>query len=118
MTTITAASVIVTPLEVLGYASTREAGNQVHQVLNRSSPDVTLRAAGLRTGTLSFLVATLADALVLEAMHALPGFVRLDDSDLPQIGMFYVATGAITVELEDESRDLWIVSVDYQEVAQ
>lgn len=116
MTTLSSAGVTVQPTQVLGYASTRESRNIIHTILGRPDPDVILAPAGVRTGTLEMLFATLGDALIAEALHAAGRTVTLDDPYLPQLGMTYVASGVIRVELDDESRSLWHVSVDFQEV--
>jgi hypothetical protein len=116
-TTLTKDATVITPVQTLGYSSTQQTGNIVHAVVGRNDPDISFAAAGLRTGTLSFLFLTLADALACRSLHASVGITVLADTDLPGIGMRYVASGAIDVELDDESRLLWIVSVEFQEVA-
>lgn len=117
MTTISDGTTTITPLLVTGYESTRQSRNVIHDIIGREDPEVTLRVAGLRTGTLEMLVSTLANALALEALHT-PGVVMtLADVDLPGLNMDYVTSGDIGVQLDDETRDRWLVTVDYQEVA-
>lgn len=116
-TTLTANSVMRTPQLVLGYSSTRSAGNIVHPVIGNPSPDVTLAAAGLRTGTLSMLCLNLADALAVQSLHTGPYVVVLADSDLPALNMTYVASGTIAIALDDETRTRWTVTVDFQEIS-
>ena len=115
-TTITSGGVTRTPLQVLGYRSERTSGNILHPVLGSTSQDVTLRAAGLRSGTLELLALTMADALNLEALHLNAATVTLADTDIPSGGFTYVASGRIAVELEDETRSLWTVSIEFQEI--
>lgn len=115
-TTITKATVTITPLEVLGYQSVRKTGNLLHQVIGRNDVDVTFKAAGLRSGTISMLFPTQAAALQCEALYASPGIAVLADTDIPGIGMAHVPSGDITVTLDDESRALWTVDVQFQEV--
>jgi hypothetical protein len=116
MTTLSDGVTTVTPILVDGYTSTRESGNVVHTIIASASPEVTLRAARLRTGTLVLLFATQAEALAAEALHALPVVLTLADPDVSGINMSYVAHGTIVVELDDQTRELWTVSVDFQEV--
>jgi len=105
----------VTPTAVLGYSSTRQTGNSLHDVLGRADMDVTFGAAGLRSLSLKFLFPTLAQALAAEALHASVGKITLTDTDLPLLGMTYVCSGAIAVELDDDSQ-MWFLTVDVQEV--
>lgn len=116
-TTITRDATSLTPRLVLGYKSEREARNLIHTVIGRPDPEVTMKAAGLRTGTLEFLMLTLTDALAMESLHTGLGVLTLTDDDRPGLNMSYVASGKIEVELDDETRSLWVVRVDFHEVA-
>ena len=114
-TTIFRDTTVIKPVLVLGYMSSRESRNIVHRVIGRGDPGVTFAPAALRTGTLQLLVNTLSEALTLDQLHATPGTITFADSDLPNLNMGYVADGAITVELDDESRRMWLVSIDFTE---
>jgi hypothetical protein len=116
-TLISRGSTSVTPITVMGYKTARASGNVVHEILGRTDPDVTLRAAALRTGTLEFLFASHADAQAAEAILAGVGVITLADSDLPDIGMRFVLSGTLEMELEQTSRTAWTVTADYTEVA-
>ncbi|ROS57198.1 hypothetical protein [Frigoribacterium sp. PhB118] len=104
------------PLYVLGYESQRASAHVFHDVIGRANPDVTLRPAGLRTGTLSYLFASEAEAAECERMHSGTAVLTLDDPELPTIAMPYVADGAISRQLDPQSRALWLVGVAYREV--
>lgn len=108
----------VEPLLCLGYSAERPSRNRVHTIIGVSSPDVTLEAAGLRMGTLEFLLETFADALALEAMLSQALVFTVTDSDLTALSMSFVVDegGRIRVQLDPETRDRWTVSVDFQEV--
>ena len=108
---------VLTPLLVVGLSSSREANNTLHRIIGQASPDVTLAEAGLRAGSLTFLCQTLADALAMESIHAALGVIRLIDTDLPGLNMTYVPSGDISLEIDDETRELWTVEVDFAEVA-
>ena len=108
-------STTVTPQAVLGYTSTQQTGNVLHDVLGRSDFDVTFGVAGLRSVTFKFLFPTLAAALTCRNLHAAVGKITLTDTDLPDLNMVYVPSGAIAVELDDDSQK-WFVTVDAQEV--
>lgn len=100
-----------------GYSSERETRNQVDDIISTEWPSVILRPAKPRKGTLSMLCSSLADALAMEALHAAPAPLTLADTDLPALGMTYVADGSIKVELDDDTRDHWWVRVDFQEIS-
>lgn len=116
MTTITHNSTTITPLLVLGWESAQETRNVVHEIIGKSSPDVTLRSAKSRTGTLHTLWDNAADAETCRALHAQEGTFTLASDEIAQLDMTYVVSGAITVLLDEESRALWTVDVDFIEV--
>lgn len=108
----------VTPLLTLGYSSSAQSLNVTHQVLG-GDLDVTVRAAGMRTGTLQFLFSDEDDAAACELMHRQPMSFTLTDDDRATIDMTYVIApaGNIARALDGDTRDQWTVSVDFQEVA-
>ncbi|MGV8973382.1 MAG: hypothetical protein ACOH10_13755, partial [Rhodoglobus sp.] len=102
------------PIAVLGLETSQVSGNLVHYILNRSSPDVTFGAHGLRTGTFEILVGDLGDAEAMRQLHLAAGVFTLDE---PEIGLTiaYVPSGEIKVNLDPEV-GAWVVEVDFQEV--
>jgi hypothetical protein len=115
--TITQRGTTITPLLVTGYDTSRDSANIVHWIIGREDPDVTLRRAKLRRGTLNMLFATEAQAASCENVHTDPEVFVFADTDLPSIGMRYVVNGPITRGLDPETRELWLVTVAYQEIA-
>lgn len=115
--TITLGATTLHPLQVLGYNSRRQSGNKVHPVLNRESPDVAFISPSLRSGTLRLLFGNETDALAAEDLHCTVGVFVLADTDMPGVGMNYVPSGAIEKSLDEESSKLWVVSVEFEEVA-
>ncbi|NYF29232.1 MULTISPECIES: hypothetical protein [unclassified Microbacterium] len=117
MTTITHASGTIVPTVVDGYEASSEARSIVHTVMGRTDPDITLRPAGMRTGTLSLVFATRAAAWAAFAILRVPQVLTLTDPDVPEVGMsFVVAGGSISMGLDDETRSVWTVSVPFHEV--
>ena len=57
-----------------------------------------------------------ADAFAAEALLASKATFTLTDTDVTEVGMSFVTDGDVTVELDDATRDAWIVSVDFQQV--
>lgn len=109
----------VIPTQILGYETERESQNIVHAIMGRSEPDVTLRPAYLRTGTLSLGfegVTSETDSKAAEDLHATGGVFTLN-ADRVTAGMSYVVTGTVKRTLEEETRDAWIVEFSFQEVS-
>jgi len=117
MTTITHASGTIVPAVVDGYEASIEARSIVHVILGRADPDITMRPAGLRTGTLSLVFDSRAEAWAAVAALSIPQVLTLTDADVPEVGMsFVVAGGALEPRLDDETRSVWTVAVPFQEV--
>lgn len=116
-TTITATSTEATtiPLLVLGYQTAYEGRNIVHDMLGGGIA-VALIAPRPRSGALELLYESEADAWAAVAMHRTETTFTLTDTDHDEIGMTYVLAGGVSAALEDQTRDLWIVTVSYQEV--
>lgn len=103
------------PLVVLGYQTARESQNIVHDLIGGGIA-VTLIRPRPRKGTLELGYLLEADAAAALALHARETTFTLTDSDRASVTMTYVVDGSISLELFDETRDRWVVSVDYQEV--
>lgn len=116
--TISDGTTTITPAEVDGYDSARPSRNLVHDIIGTTEPAVTLRGAGLRTGTLSCVMGTdRALATQLEAMLSAPGVFTFATSDVADLGMSFIVAGDLHVQLDDDTRSVWIVAVPFQEVA-
>jgi hypothetical protein len=116
-TTITTGVNIISPDLILSWESSQESRNIVHTIIGRSNPDVTLKPANLRTGTLELFFTTPEDAFECAALHA-DAATFLITSDQSWIdGMIYVVTDSIGQILEDTTREYWQVNVPYQEIA-
>lgn len=117
--TITRGAATITPTAVTQYASDREAQNRVHVILGRPDPDVTLRPAQSRTGTLMLTFASVtaaADSKTAEDLHAASeGVFVLVSADVPTINMSYVPTGRVSRAL-DPTLKAWTLSIPFQEV--
>jgi hypothetical protein len=115
-TTISNADDTLTPLLVEGWQSSRETGTVLHVVLGSNSPAVTVRPARLRTGTLRTLWDDFTVACIVEQALAAGAVWTLADDDRPEIGMTFVVSGAVELELDDETRRIAWVSFEYTEV--
>lgn len=119
MSTITHAAGVIVPVVAGGWEATRPARSVVHEVLGRSDPDVTLRPAGTRRGTLRLVFAAEADAADASVVLGRGEVFTFADPDRGTLGMsFVVADGDVSLSLDDETRDVWIVLVPFVEVVQ
>lgn len=111
---------VIAPSIVLGIMPGRESQNLVHPIIGRAEPDVTLRPANLRTGSIEMGFAgptAEADSYAAEMLHAAGGIFTVISDERSTLGLSYVTTGRIVRELEDATRDGWILRVEFQEVA-
>lgn len=116
-TIITSGSETITPVLVTGYGSSRESANIIHTVLGSPNPDVTIRPAALRSGTLSLLFDDEAESLAAELLHTTGQTFAVVSTERASVEMTYVVgRGTIDRELDDATRDAWIVRVPFQEV--
>ena len=114
--TITDGTTVVTPQLITGWEAGQESRNVIHTVIGKAAPDVTLKAAGLRNGTLELLFLTASEATTARTMltQALPFVIESDEAFLDNFR--FVASGSISSVLEDTTRSMWTISVDFQEV--
>ena len=117
MTTISDGTTTITPILVTGWDTTRDTQNVVHVIVGRADADITYRAAGLRSGDLVLLCASLEIALQVEALAAQPKKLTLADPDHPAINMAFIADGRIRVELDDETRERATCTIGFLQVA-
>lgn len=123
MTTITKGTISFSPSIVRGYAASTESRNIVHTILGRAEPDISLQPDTLRRGELELGFVDLVNPAAAEAaaffamkQHQTPGVFVLYDFDRPAVRMRYVREGRMSIELDDESRHAWILTVGFQEV--
>jgi hypothetical protein len=137
---ITQGSTVIQPQVIDGYSSTSQSASKVHTIMGRTAPAITLRPGGLRRGTLrmvfggttsgggyaiidgilteieGFTGASEDLSLAAETAHRDGGVFTLTVTERSTVSMQYIVDGSVTRELDDATRDVWIVSVDFQEV--
>jgi hypothetical protein len=116
-TTISSGATTITPELVTGWESTNETYNIVHDILSRSTPDITLRGSTSRSGTLSMLFLTESACEDARALHAGANVLTLASTEITAANFDYIVAGAIATALEDDTRRYWTLSVDYREIA-
>lgn len=106
-----------TPDLVLGYRTSWATNNIVHDIIGSAEPAYTLRAPGPRSGTLNLFYATESAAWEAAALHRQLDVFEYTDTDRPRHSMRYVvADGDLEIELDDTTRNRWVLPVPYREV--
>lgn len=109
----------IVPTIIMSISVGRGARNVVHDILGKTEPDVTLRSASLRSGTIEMGFAgptSEADSQKALDIHARGVVLTLVNAERATASMAYIASGRIERELDDTTRNDWIVRIDYQEV--
>lgn len=104
-----------TPLAVLSYETARDSSNIYHNILG-GGIDVTIRPAQLRSGTLRQLYPDALKLRAAETMFSRAEVFYLDEPEVPGSNMYFAVAGRVTATLDPETRRLWVLAVDFQEV--
>jgi hypothetical protein len=107
--------IVITPELVLGWDSARAGRNVIHSVLDRAEPNVTLRPADLKAGTLALFFTTYDAAADCEDKHTIP-LVWHFDMGLDGPYGDYVVDGDIQLASEGDDHRRWVVRVGFHEV--
>ena len=103
------------PTLVLGYDTEQESMNQVYDIIGGGIAVALVRPRP-RSGTLRLFYLTEADADAARELHTRETTFSLVSSERSSIAMTYVLDGRLRVELDEETRDRWVVEVGYQEI--
>lgn len=105
-----------TPHLVDGYETSVEGRSVVHDLIEGIA--VTLIPPRPRAGALRlfFPEGDEASAWACLNMHRTASTFTITDLDRPGIGMTYVVAGRVTFGLDDETREDFMVTVEYQEI--
>jgi hypothetical protein len=107
----------ITPLLMLGYDASADTAAVKRDILGAASPAVTLAPTKLRTGSLAFLFENAATAWAAYDFLSATTTFRLQDTDIARVAMNFVPVGNIRIGLDTETRVLWMLSIDFAEVA-
>lgn len=104
------------PITVLSpYAAAYASRNVIHDLIGGGIA-VSLVQPRPRSGILSLLYGTEADAIAGAQLHRAETTFTLTEDEPASISMSYVIDGDVEVALDDETLTVWIVSVGFQEV--
>lgn len=116
-TTITSGATTITPELITGWESKNDTFNIVHDILSKSTPDITLRGSTTRSGTLTMLFLTEAACETARALHVGANVLTLASTAIAAANFDYIVSGSVSATLEDNTRRYWTLSVDYKEIA-
>jgi hypothetical protein len=106
----------IEPAVIEEYETANAAGNIVHSILGVEAPDVTLRPAGLRTGTIALTFDTEAESALARTAHGLPEVFTLTVTGRSYLDMTYVL-GQSGILSYRTAAGRYVVEVGFQEVA-
>jgi hypothetical protein len=103
------------PVMILGYSTTRDSRNIVRDLIGGGIA-VSLIAPRLRSGSLNLFYSDEAQAWTALNLLSNESAYALTDTDRPDIGMTFVVNGPLALDLDDQTRDLWTITLPYQEI--
>lgn len=103
------------PELILGYETARRGRNVFHEILGGGTA-VSLVPADPRSGTLRLYYPLEADAVASVELHSRGETLTLTETDRDSVDMTYALDGAVGYALDEETRDDWVVTVDYREL--
>lgn len=117
MATITSGILTFTPSLITAWAVSQTSRNVVHEIMMRATPDVTLKPASSRSGTLDMLFSSSTEAEAARVALAAGTVFTISGAETWLEGFTFVASGTISATLDDSTRVLWTVSADFREVS-
>lgn len=117
MPTISDGTTTATALLTVGLTTQRAGRNVVRDLVGTEEPAVDLRTAEKRSGQLVLLFDNQAAAVAAEALHARAAKLTLTEPLWPAGGMTYVVDGDIALELDTDTQTVYLLTVDFREVA-
>lgn len=118
-TILTMGETVISPTICLAIESEREPQTVVHEIIGRPDPDVTLRPASTRQGTirLCFLGDTSeTDSAAAEAALGGLGVWTIISDERSTLAFDFIVSGKLTRVLDDVTRNDWTVEVGFREV--
>jgi hypothetical protein len=114
--TVSDGTTVITPWFVRGYQAAQAGRNVFHDVIGKTSQDVTLFTPKPCSGTLSLYFQSWADAEACRALHAQATLFSFADTDVTSANMTYaIDSSGVQVSLDEDSL-AWVCAVAFQEV--
>jgi len=107
----------IVPDLVQVYSHAREVRNNLHAIAGRADVEATLKAAGLRSGELVAIFGDEVAARAADARFAEVGLWQYVDGDVPAASMSFVVQSRLELVLDEQTQEVWLLTVGFQEVA-
>lgn len=114
--TITVGTTVINPIAVEGYEVTRASQNVVHPIPGKPDPDVSLRPAALRSGTITVLFEDEEDAWIAHQALSLGEVCTFETTTRIGLDMSFVTVDNIDISLDPTTAAAWRVTFGFQEV--
>jgi hypothetical protein len=116
-TIIVSGSLSFIPTLITSWRASQVSSNVLHPIIGRTFPDVTLKPAQARTGTLEMFFASGPAAESARTILSSGSVFVISSDETPWLdGLAFVLAGSIASSLSDASRLSWMLSADFQEV--
>ena len=115
MSSISDGATTLSVISFLGWSDDRESASNLHDIISRADPDVTLHEARTRSGTFQALCADMVDGWALRELLSGASVFHLVNTDLPVTDMDFAMVKA-NVELDEVTLIRAVVTVDYRQV--
>ena len=119
MPTITAdiAGTSTTPDLVFPWATEQASGNIFHDISGAATPWISLQGAHARTGELHCFYVSETNANTARTLFSTADTFTLTYAERPSIEMTFAVDGSVTMELDADTSEHWVVRFGYREVA-
>ena len=115
MSSISDGATTLSVISFLGWADDRESASNLHDIISRSDPDVTLHEARSRSGSFQALCADMVDGWALRELLSGAKVFHLVNTDLPDTDMDFVMVSA-GIELDEVTLTRSVVTVEFRQV--
>lgn len=106
----------IVPDLVQVYSHARDVRTNLHPIAGRADVEATLKAAGLRNGTLLAIFGDEAAAREADARFAEVGLWQYVDGDVPAASMTFLVDRTLSLDLDMDTQEVWLLTVGFQEV--
>jgi len=116
--TITAdiAATTTTPDLIMPWSTSQESANVFHDIQGAATPWVSLQGARSRSGELALFYIDEADATDARELLATVDTFTIDYAERPSLEFTFAVDGTVTVTLDDQTSDHWVVRFGFREV--
>lgn len=117
MITIASGTSSFNPASVTTWATSQTSRNVIHDIIGRADPDVTLKPASSRAGTLEMLFTSQSGAETARGILSKLGVFTITTADPAWLNGFkFVIQGEVAVALDSTTQNAWVLTAGFKEV--